>query len=59
MSDDIYSKLELLKEEISLLNYKLSTDKKFILKDRKNNVSKVRVLEAKISKLITQVKNAI
>lgn len=59
MSDDIYFKLKLLEKEISLLNSKLSTDKKYILSDQKNNVKKVKVLEEKITKLISQVRNAV
>jgi len=59
MSDDIYLKLKLLEKEISLLNSKLSTDKKYVLGDQKNNVKKVKVLEEKITKLISQVRNAV
>jgi len=59
MSDDIYFKLKLLEKEISLLNSKLSTDKKYVLGDQKNNVKKVKVLEEKITKLISQVRNAV
>jgi hypothetical protein len=55
MSNEIYSKLKLLEEEISLLNSKLSTDKQYVFGKHKINASKVKALEVKINKLISQL----
>jgi hypothetical protein len=59
MSNDMYVKLKLLEKEISLLNSKLSTEKKYILGEQKNNVSKIKILEEKITKLISQLEDAV
>jgi len=55
----MYVKLKLLEKEISLLNSKLSTEKKYILGEQKNNVSKIKILEEKITKLISQLEDAV
>lgn len=58
-NNTIYFKLKLLEKEISLLNSKLSTDKQYEFGKQKSNACKVKDLEAKISKLISQLKDAV